>query len=129
MRDCRRNLTKIYYALYNEQQGKDEYGNTIGMYGEIQELHISLSVERGESSNEIFGQNVDYDREMVTTNLKCPINEYSRLWIGIDPQTERFNYIVKKVARSKNQVRYALKEIGANFNFENQVKAKQQRNQ
>lgn len=115
MRDCRRNLSRIYYSLYSSDDGIDEWGNTVGSYGETKQIDISLSVEKGESSNEVFGQNLDYDREMVTSNTECPINEYTRLWIGIDPG-ERHNYIVKKVARSKNQIRYAIKEIGTNEN-------------
>lgn len=118
MRDLKRDQIKIYYSLYEPDTTVDKNGNKIGSYTSPIELFISVSVEKGESINEVFGKNTDYDREMSTTNTKCPIDEYSRLWIGIDI-SKPYNYIVTKVAKSRNQKRYAIKEVKVDFNNEN----------
>lgn len=118
MRDLKRNQEKIYYSLYIPDSATDKYGNVVGSYSEPQKLLISLSVEKGESVNEVFGKNTDYDREMSTTNKQCPIDEFSRLWIDIET-SKPHNYIVVKVANSRNQKRYAIKEVKVNFNHEN----------
>lgn len=115
VRTPRRNMSKIFYSLYIvDSSAKDKWGNTIGKYSEPIPMNISLSVEKGSSNNEVFGQELDYDREMVTTKMTCPIDEYSRLWIDTDI-TEPHDYIVKKVAKSKNQKRYAIKRVDTDY--------------
>lgn len=118
MRTPRRNLSKIFYSLYIDDSTTDKWGNKVGKYSEPVSLKISLSVEKGSSSNEVFGQELDYDREMVTTNINCPIDEYSRLWIDVDT-TLPHDYIVKKVAKSKNQKRYAIKRVDTEYGNKN----------
>lgn len=110
MRSPRRNKQKIYYSLYQKDATVDKWGNTVGGYTDPKELYISLSAVSGETSNETFGKDVDYDRTMVTTIMSCPIDTYSHLWIDRNTD-EPYNYVVKKVALSKNQKRYAIKEI------------------
>lgn len=110
MRNLRRDQTTIYYSLYQKDAKTDKYGNKIGGYTEPTKLDISLSVVSGQTENNIFGKNVDYDREMSTTDINCPIDEYSKLWVGIDT-SKPSNYTVIKVATSKRQKRYAIKEV------------------
>lgn len=117
MRSPRRNMSSIFYSLYDENSKVDKWGNKVGGYGEPTLLKISLSAEKGSSSNEVFGQELDYDREMVTTNMECPIDEFSHLWIDVDT-SKPYDYIVKKVAKTKKQKRYAIKRV--NVNYENQ---------
>ena len=87
MRNSARNQTLVWYALRNVSAGKDEWGNTKGVvtYGEPIKLKISLSANRGEASAQTFGADLRYDREMVTHDMSCPIDEYSRLWIDEAP--------------------------------------------
>ena len=84
MRDSEKNKTKIFYALRNVSVGEDEWGNTkdITTYSSPQELKISISANKGEVAQQAFGADLQYDREMVTHDMSCPIDEYSRLWIG-----------------------------------------------
>lgn len=109
MRNFRRDQSTIYYALFLKDNGVDKYGNKIGGYTEPKRMKISLSVAKGDLNYNVFGKDTDYDREMTTTDTKCPINEYSRLWIGVDT-SETHNYVVTKVATSKREKRYAIKE-------------------
>lgn len=83
MRDAARNQVKIWYALRNVSSEKDEWGNTkdVTTYSAPEELKISISANKGEASAQAFGADLQYDREMVTHNMSCPIDEYSRLWI------------------------------------------------
>jgi hypothetical protein len=83
MRDCSKNKVKIWYALRNVIAESDDWGNTkeATTYGHPQEYEISLSANKGEASAQAFGADLKYDREMVTYDTSCPIDEYSRLWI------------------------------------------------
>lgn len=109
MRNFKRDQSTIYYALFQEDSAVDKYGNRIGGYTTPTRLKISLSAAKGDSNYNVFGKDTDYDREMVTTDTDCPINEYSRLWIGVDT-SKTYNYVVTKVATSKREKRYAIKE-------------------
>lgn len=86
MRNAVKNQSKIWYSLLNVISDKDEWGNTqnVTTYGEPKELKISISANKGEVSAQAFGADLQYDREMVTYDKSCPINEYSRLWIDED---------------------------------------------
>lgn len=116
MRCLRRNKEKIYYANFVESEELiDEWGNKTGEYRVERTLpiplntHVSPSV--GESDVRGFGTNVDYDRVVVCDDPNLDIQESSVLWIGVDPTTEKHNYIVKKVAPSMNFTTLAIKKV------------------
>ena len=116
MRDLRRNQREIHYALLVKGKGKDEWGNedeTNG-YAEPVPFRISKSANKGEASAQAFGADLQYDREMVTHDMACPIDEYSRIWIDRDP-TEPHNYEVAAVSPSLNCIRYALKRVNVSY--------------
>lgn len=83
MRDLEKNKVKIWYALRNVSVDTDEWGNTrdVKTYSAPVELKISISANKGEASAQAFGADLQYDREMVTHDMSCPIDEYTRLWI------------------------------------------------
>ena len=83
MRDSAKNKSTIYYALRNVTKENDAWGNTenVTTYGEPKELKISVSANKGEASAQAFGADLKYDREMITYDTSCPIDEYSRIWI------------------------------------------------
>ena len=83
MRNSEKNKSTIYYALRNVQLEKDEWGNTkdVTTYGKPHALKLSVSANRGETSASAFGADLKYDREMITHDMTCPIDEYTRLWI------------------------------------------------
>jgi hypothetical protein len=113
MRDLRRNQQTIWYSLLNVSTGADEWGNTedIKTYGEPISTKITVSANRGEVSQQAFGSDLKYDREMSTHDMDCPIDEYTHLWIDGREPTETHNYIVKAVSKSLNCIRYAIEKV------------------
>lgn len=113
MRDLKRNQQKIYYALLTEAKDKDEWGNTVNIkgYGEPQEIYASVSANKGEASAQAFGADLKYDREVVTHDMSCPIDEYSRLWLDGRSTEDSHNYVVVAVSKSLNSIRYAIRRV------------------
>lgn len=112
MRDLKRNQQTVYYQLCVPNSVTDKNGNKINGYpGTPIKSRFSVSPNTGEASMQPFGRDVDYDCEMVTHDMSIAIDEYSRLWINAVPEEQPYNYIVKKVARSLNCIRYALKQV------------------
>ena len=110
MRDLQRNQIEITYRLYiKSEEVIDDDGYATGdhtpIFGEATPLEISVSANKGEYSEQMFGDMTDYDRTMCISDPKCPINENSR--ITIDGEL----YTVKGVARSLNATQYAIKRI------------------
>lgn len=115
MKSLSRNKQAIYYALYaGKTEEYDENGDFTGeyttSYSSPVELLINVSPARGSADVDIFGINESYTKTMLTSDMNCPIDITSRLWIGIPP-TEPYNYVVTKVARSLNSIMYAIKEV------------------
>jgi len=117
MRNLKRNQQKIYYSNLSENT-VDEWGNQSSGYGEPQEIMISVSPNVGETNQYGFGTQLEYDRTMVTTDLNCPIDEFTRLWIGIKP-TEPYNFKVKRKASNLNQIAYAIQQVEVSFEKNN----------
>jgi hypothetical protein len=113
MRDLKRNQQTIWYSLLNVESEKDEWGNTqdIKAYGEPIETKMTLSGNKGEASEQAFGADLKYDREMSTHDMNCPIDEYTHLWIDGRDTKETHNYIVKAVSKSLNCIRYAIEKV------------------
>ena len=74
-------------------------------------MSISISANKGEASAQSFGADLNYDREMSTHDINCPIDEYSHLWLDGRSTEETHNYVVKAVSRSLNCIRYAIKRV------------------
>ena len=113
MRNLKRNQQTIWYSLLNVSAGEDEWGNTedIKTYGEPVQMNISVSANKGEASEQAFGTDLNYDREMTTHDMNCPVDEYSHLWIDGRDTDKPHNYIVKAVSKSLNCIRYAIKKV------------------
>lgn len=115
MRSCRKNQIKIYYSnLIRTEPAKDEHGRYIGgednIYSVPEPIKISVSANKGDISQQLFGTLADYDRTLTITGTNCPINEDSRLWISV-PITEPHDYEVKKKAVSLNETVYAIRQV------------------
>ena len=126
MKCLKRNKQSFYYAAYlGKEPLRDETGHLTGEY-KIQydkpiQISGNISPAQGNAQSEIFGIDVKYERVIVIDDLSCPINEYSILFIEVQPfVNERgdFNndYVVKAVARSLNSISIA---IGRTANDEN----------
>lgn len=101
------------------QDEYDEYGNLIGtntlpVYDEnFTGIDICVSANKSQMSAEMFGNFTDYDRTMSISDVNCPINENSKLWIGISTE-KPYNFIVTKMAVSLNETIYAIKQVVVN---------------
>ena len=123
MRCLRRNKSKFFYALYKEKTPlEDDYGNKTGeyeiIYGKPVEMKGNISAARGETITRQFGEDVTYDRVIVLEDLRCPIDEFSVLWIDTEPVLEAdgatktpHDYVVTKVATSINSVAIAVSKV------------------
>jgi len=113
MRDLRRNQLQIYYALRKLSLDTDEWGNTHEVKGYTSPipLAICISANKGEAEAQAFGADLQYDREMVTHDLSCPIDEYSRLWLDGRSIEETHNFEVAAVSKSLNCIRYAIRRV------------------
>ena len=119
--------TLIYYRLYEGMEkvyeGESPNQRFVGnrpKYSEPKPLRIHVGWARGTADTEMFGVNVDYDKPMVTNWLECPIDETSVLLIDHEPIYSNgklaipYDYIVKRVAKSKNYITYAIKKVTVN---------------
>lgn len=113
MRDAEKNKVWIWYALRNVEKEKDEWGNTkdVTTYGGPIRLKISVSGDKGEASAQAFGADIQYERQMSTHDMSCPINEFSRLWLDGRSIEETHNYEVAAVSKSLNCIRYAIRRV------------------
>lgn len=108
------NKQTIYYALYTGMTDRIKDGMKTGgkdkTYTEPVAFRCNVSPARGLSEEEQFGINADYDRTIVTTQMDCPIQEDSILWVGI-PTSEAYNYRVVRRAESINSLVFAIKKV------------------
>ena len=79
--------------------------NTRCIWGTRSLLTTTVSSNKGDYSQQQFGNLLDYDRTMITHDTRCPINENSLVYIGTE------QYIVKAVAKSLNAVQFATKRV------------------
>ena len=116
MFDFSRNALLVYYKLYQGQvEIIDEHGNKTGsyspQYGSLQSAYLSVSSNKGKSEEEMFGTIEGYDRTMTTSDVKCPIDENSILWLDGKDTDKPHNYIVTKRAPWKNSISFAIKKV------------------
>ena len=131
MRCLARNKRAFFYALHNGQaEIKDEYGNVTGqykvLYGDPVEICGNISAAQGEIESRQFGESETYDKVIVLDDINVPIDEYSILWVDSQPKLDEggqlvtkedgtvetpHDYIVKKVARSLNNVSVAISKV------------------
>lgn len=113
MRDLKRNQQTLWYALLNVSVSQDEWGNIedIKTYGAPTETRMSISANKGEASAQAFGAELNYDREMSTHDMNCPIDEYTHLWLDGRNPADTHNYEVAAVSRSLNCIRYAIRRV------------------
>lgn len=113
MRDCKKNQQSVWYALCNVSKSSDEWGNTVDVmgYGQPQEMKVSVSANKGEAFAQAFGTELNYDREMSTHDMSCPVDEYSHLWLDGRSTSQTHNYEVAAVSKSLNCIRYAIRRV------------------
>lgn len=123
MRDLDRNKQLIYYALYDGFTAvEDEWGNETGesevSYEDPVAIWINVSPSLGEDEIAAFGVDARYYKTMVTTDMDCPIDLDTALWIGLGipdntPEEDfpAYNYRVASVQRGLDSIRYIIREV------------------
>lgn len=121
MKCLNRNKIPFYYCLYQgDVEITDENDYKTGEYRQVYstpvKLKANISPASGYNTTEIFGTSERYDKIIVTDDVGCPIDENAVLFIGVEPTfttegTPKFNYVVKRVARSLNAVSIAVSEV------------------
>lgn len=107
MRTLQRNNRKFYYAKYlGSEPIKDEYGNDtlekLKIFDDPVECYANISSSSGEESTLSFGSFSQYSRTIaLTTDI---LSENDIVWFNVEPNEEKdnYNYVVVKVADSKN---------------------------
>jgi hypothetical protein len=121
MRDLARNLSLVRFKTYKgeteiiNKQGFPS-GNFAPVYSDIQTARLCVSANKGTSETSQYGTLLDYDRVMTTSDVNCPINEDSVLWLDGASTDEPWNYIVKRRSQSLNGVSYAVKKVTVSQN-------------
>ena len=123
MKTLNRNKIPIYYANYRDRLPiKDEYGNLTGEYkishSNPLKVMANVSAVSGESTTQLFGSDLRYDRLIVLDDPRFPIAETSILWIDTLPAIDEdgstktpHDYIVKRIAASLNSISIAVSKV------------------
>ena len=118
MQSLRANQQTVYYSLYlgmTDVLNASGYktGEKLKAYSTPQPIRIFVSPAKGTAEIEQFGVNSDYTNVMSTFDTNCPIVEDTILWIGVTPEDQYTPYThrVTKVAKWKNSILYAIKEV------------------
>lgn len=89
LKDLRVNQVPFWYQKYlGEVEEVDEEGNltgeTVKAYSNPIRALARISPNAGTAESSPFGANTDYDKS-ISTVVRLPIDEYSRLFIDIEP--------------------------------------------
>lgn len=117
MRSLQRNCRDLYYAIpRGEEPLLDDYGNETleveKIYSEPVLLKANVSANIGQDEMNVFGSMTEYSRTVSISGTECPLTEGCRVWFGVDT-TKSNNYVVIKVADSKNGFLIALREVSS----------------
>jgi hypothetical protein len=115
------NRTPFYYALYSRDvpaETEDGFinGESIVYYHHpVLYTKANISPATGISNVEQFGNLENYDKVIVTSDLSCTIDENSVLWIENQDTEKAYDYVVKRVAKSKNGISIAVAKVAAHW--------------
>lgn len=127
MRLLDRNKQTVYYRNYTsstEITTTDEYGNVLETgemdkhYGEVKSVKAYVKSAIGLNEAEPYGDFTTKKRTIHVDYDRCDINEYSLLWVGIDPQldehgepTVAHNFTVDGISHGINHIRIAIRKV------------------
>lgn len=117
MRCLERNKSDLWYSNYlgktmNTEDGYETGEETIS-YSEPVKVRANVSPPSGRVFVDKFGNAIDYDKVIVSDEVKLPVTESSVLFIDVTPEQDaygnwNYDYVVKKIARSLNSVTIAV---------------------
>ena len=118
MRDLIRNKRGLWYASpVGSKPILDEYGNDTleveAVFSSPLYLRANVSANVGQEAVEVFGSQTEYSRTVSITGTSCPLSEGYGVWFNKEPNdagTDN-NYVVARVADSKNGFLVALREV------------------
>lgn len=113
MRSLQRNWRELSYSTpVSVEPILDDYGNDTlevkTVYSEKKTLRANVSANVGQDAINVFGSLTGYSRTVTYFGQSCPLIEGSRVWFGSG------EYLVIKVADSKNGYLIALREVAKN---------------
>lgn len=141
-----RNDISFWYCLLDptvEHAVLDENGNETGEiiphYQDAVQMWANVSPATGIAQTELFGNLDNYDKVIVTTDMNCPVNEQSVLFLDSEPSystvttheivagdplqntddsiepvtysVPKYDYIVRRVARGLNAISFAVRKV------------------
>lgn len=118
MRDLIRNKRGLWYASpVGSKPILDEYGNDTleveAVFSSPLYLRANVSANVGQEAVEVFGPQTEYSRTVSIAGNECALTEGCRVWFNKNPHAagDDNNYVVAKVADSKNGYLVALREV------------------
>lgn len=131
MRLLKRNKQTIYYRNFIEQTDittTDEYGNVLETgekeksYTEVKSARAYVKSAIGQNAAEPFGDFTSKKRTIYFSAGQTDINEYSQLWIGIDPEIDDetgepktpHNFTVDGISKGINEWRILIRQVEVN---------------
>lgn len=139
MRSLRKNTQPLHYATYSEGikvYQRDENGNieyvevegslepielgAVAGYNEPVLFDANISSGKGAAQEEVFGTGIDFTRTISTSNMACPIDELSLIWIDnkveynadgtVNPDSADYK-VAAYPAKSLNNIVIAIKKM------------------
>lgn len=131
MRLLDRNKQTVYWRNFTGKSvitTVDEYGNTLETgewektYGEVKSTRLYVKSAIGQNNAEPYGDFTSKKRTIYALPNETDIDEYSILWVGIDPQIDEesgeptvpHNFTVDGVSHGINIVRIAIRQVEVN---------------
>lgn len=130
MRLLARNKQRIYYRNLigsTPLTETDEYGNVlqtgeyVKTYSPLQSVKCYVKSAIGMNEAEPFGDFTTKRRTIYIDKNLAEINEYSQLWIGIDPLADEsgnptvpHNFTVDGISNGLNHIRIAIRRVEVN---------------
>ena len=128
MRLLERNKQTVYWRNLTGETAittQDEYGNTLETgeyqktYGTVKSARFYVKSAIGENAAEPFGDFTAKRRTIYALPQDTDINEFSLLWVGIDPQSDEqtgeptvpHNFTVDGISYGLNHIRIAIRQV------------------
>ena len=128
MRNLERNKEEISYLNYvRSEKVLNANGKKTGekrvIYSKAKKMKAHVSGAKGSSSVEVFGTDISYDKTVLITRKEFAssgITENSVFFIDVpvkyEDQVPLYDYEVKRIAKTPNEVLIAIKKVSANEN-------------
>lgn len=131
MRLLDRNKQTVYWRNFTGKSvitTVDEYGNTLETgewektYGEVKSTRLYVKSAIGMNNAEPYGDFTTKQRTIYALPQETDINEYSLIWVGVDPQVDEesgeptvpHNFTVDGISHGLNHIRIVIRKVEVN---------------